>query len=204
MVRGAAGRKARERPAHVGRQLARAAPARAASMVAFSASRLVCPAMLEISPTTSPIRDTDALSSRTSVPVRSPSLTATRASSAEPSTCRPISSTDAPSSSAAAATVTDWPAVSEAVAVRVRAVACSSVAEDDTIPTIPPTAASKSSVSYSARISAQSVSATLSASSCTAAIAACSWYGPSARLVARVCSTRAVPSAISRIRSRAR
>ncbi len=48
-------------------------------------------------------------------------------------------------SSAAAATVVDWLAVSVAVAVIACAVACSSVAEDDTVPMIPPTAASKSS-----------------------------------------------------------
>ncbi len=45
-----------------------AAPARAASMVAFSASRLVCPAMVEMSPTTSPIRETAALRACTCVP----------------------------------------------------------------------------------------------------------------------------------------
>ncbi len=136
-----------------------AAPARAASMVALRASRFVWPAMVEISPTTSPMRETAVFSSSTRAPVRSASPTARRASSAEPLTCRPISCTDEPSSSAAAATVltfepacsaaaatvVDWLAVSVAVAVMVWAVACSSVAEEDTMPMMPPTAASNPS-----------------------------------------------------------
>ena len=134
-----------------------AAPARAASMVALSASRLVCPAMFEISPTTSPIRETTVLSSSTSAPVWSVSDTASRASCAEPSTCRPISWTEEPSSSAAAATVltltaaasaatatvVDRLAVRVAVTVIVCAVAWSSEAEAETWPMMPPIAASK-------------------------------------------------------------
>ncbi|GJD92289.1 hypothetical protein BHAOGJBA_5842 [Methylobacterium hispanicum] len=48
-------------------------------------------------------------------------------------------------SSAALAVVADSPAVSAAVAVMVWAVACSSVADDETVPTMPPTARSKPS-----------------------------------------------------------
>ncbi|GJE68607.1 hypothetical protein CHKEEEPN_0123 [Methylorubrum podarium] len=136
-----------------------ASPARAASIVALSASRLVCPAIVAIIATTSPIRAAESERSRTRVAVCPASSTAACASVAEPSTCRPISCTEAPSSSAAAATVAtfeaaspadaatvlDCPAVRVALAVMAPAVAWSSVAAAVTPPTMPPTARWKSS-----------------------------------------------------------
>ncbi len=124
-----------------------ASPARAASMVALSASRLVWLAIDEIRPTTSPMRDTASLSSRMCPAVPAASSTALRASAAEPETWRPISWTEAPSSSAAAATVPTfsavWPATaateveraaaSVAPSVMIAAVAWSSVAEAATL-----------------------------------------------------------------------
>ena len=114
-----------------------ASPARAASIVALSARRFVWLAMLEISPTTSPMRVAAWLKSCTRCWVWSASPTAVWARLAEPSTCRPISCTDEPNSSAAvatvctlaeacsaaAATVVDWLAVSVALDVMVWAVA---------------------------------------------------------------------------------
>ena len=61
-------------------------PARAASMVAFSASRLVCPAISEMIETTSPILPAARLSSWTREAVRAASFTARVASRADPST----------------------------------------------------------------------------------------------------------------------
>ncbi len=130
-----------------------ASPARAASMVALSARRLVWPAMSEISLTTSPMRAVAPLSSCTRASVAPASRTAAPASSAEPCTCRPISCTDEPSSSEAAATVstleaacsaaaateTDWRAVSLAVPLIACAVVCSSDAARPTDSTMPPT-----------------------------------------------------------------
>ncbi len=108
-----------------------AAPARAASIVALSASRLVWSAIEEIRVTTSPTRCAPALSAWTSCAVAAASWTAVWARSAEDPTWRPISSTVEPSCSAATATVVtlveacsaaaaalvDWPAVWVAVAL---------------------------------------------------------------------------------------
>ena len=56
-----------------------ASPARAASMVAFSASRLVCDAILEINSTTEPMCLAASSSERIAWLVRSASLTVVRA-----------------------------------------------------------------------------------------------------------------------------
>src|SRR5258707_1285718 len=80
-------------------------PARAASMVAFSASKLVCAAMLWINFTTSPIFSAPVESAPTVALVRSASPTALLAISLERATWREISLTELDSSSAAAATV---------------------------------------------------------------------------------------------------
>ncbi len=134
-----------------------ASPARAASIVALRASRLVWLAIAEIICITSPIRLAAALSSATRAAVWSASPTAFWARSLEPCTCRPISRMELPSSSvaaatvvtltaassAAAATVPDWLPASWAISVIARAVACNSVADDATCSTMPATACSK-------------------------------------------------------------
>ena len=78
-----------------------ASPARAASIVALSASRLVCSAMSVIRRTTSPMRPAASLSSLTVALVRSASLTALPAIAFDCATWRSISVTEAASSSAA-------------------------------------------------------------------------------------------------------
>ena len=80
-------------------------PARAASMVALSASRLVCAAIEWISLTTSPIFSAPVESTCTVALVRSASPTALLAISLERATWREISVTELDSSSAAEATV---------------------------------------------------------------------------------------------------
>ena len=80
-------------------------PARAASMVALSASRLVWAAIEWISLTTSPIFSAPVESACTVALVRSASPTALLAISLERATWREISATELDSSSAAAATV---------------------------------------------------------------------------------------------------
>ena len=82
-----------------------ASPARAASIVAFSASRLVCPAMVLIRPTTSPIFCAPSANVLTMPSVRLASCTALSAISEDCATWRAISEIDADSSSAAEATV---------------------------------------------------------------------------------------------------
>ncbi len=82
-----------------------ASPARAASMVAFSASRLVCPAMDAMREATWLISAV-AVSMRSMAPAASrASATARRATSLDRPACRAISDPDAPSSSVAAATL---------------------------------------------------------------------------------------------------
>ena len=80
-------------------------PARAASMVAFSANRLVCEAIEWISCTTSPIFSAPVDSICTVALVCSASVTARLATSRDCATWRAISPTELDSSSAAAATV---------------------------------------------------------------------------------------------------
>ena len=93
-----------------------ASPARAASMVAFSASRLVCAAILEISPTTEPIRSAASSSERMFRLVRSVSATAERAISMPRAACSPISWIEFDSSSVAATVrSTLWRVSAEAV-----------------------------------------------------------------------------------------
>ena len=82
-----------------------ASPARAASMVALSASRLVWLAMSLISFTTSPILSAASARLRTCPFVRSASAAALLAMSADWPTCRLISAIDPDSCSVAAATV---------------------------------------------------------------------------------------------------
>jgi len=96
-----------------------ASPARAASMVAFRARRLVCDAMFEIIPTMSPIRVEVSRRACTRAAVWSASVMASSARPAEPCTCRPISCTEVPNSSAAAATVLTFVAASSAAAATV-------------------------------------------------------------------------------------
>src|SRR6478735_350124 len=134
-------------------------PARAASMVALSASKLVCSAMVLISSTTSPMRLAafDNWLTRSLV-VRAWS-TASLAIRADSCTCLEISLTDEDSSSVAeatdctlveassdaAATVVVTSCARSAVLVSTPAEASSSVEADDTVSTISPTAPSKSS-----------------------------------------------------------
>ena len=93
-----------------------ASPARAASIVAFSASRLVCAAILEISPTTEPIRSAASSSERMVWLVRSVSATAERAISMPRAACWPISWIEFDSSSVAATVrSTLWLVSAEAV-----------------------------------------------------------------------------------------
>ena len=80
-----------------------ASPARAASIVALSASRLVCSAISVISRTTSPMRPAASSSSLTVALVHSASPTALVAMVFDCATCRSISVTEAASSSAAEA-----------------------------------------------------------------------------------------------------
>jgi hypothetical protein len=126
-------------------------------MVALRARRLVCSAIAVINFTTSPIR----CAARDSVAMRSSaSLACTTAASAirlEPWTWRPISSTDAESSSVAVATdcileeacsetLATWldkACVVSAVRVGVVAAVSSYAAEAETVDTIEPTALSK-------------------------------------------------------------
>ncbi len=82
-----------------------ASPARAASMVAFSASRLVWAAMARISSTTSPIFCAASLSCVTDACVALASSVALSATWAERATRWLISAIDADSSSVPAATV---------------------------------------------------------------------------------------------------
>ena len=108
-------------------------PARAASMVALSASRLVWAAMLWISLTTSPIFSAPVDNTWTVALVRSASPTALLAISLDRVTCREISATELDSSSAAAATVpTLFEALSDAApTVAARALASLAVAVMD-------------------------------------------------------------------------
>ena len=76
-------------------------PARAASMVALSASRLVCEAICEIRPTTDPMRSVASARERIDWLVRSASPTAARAMSTPLLACCPISLIEADSSSVA-------------------------------------------------------------------------------------------------------
>ena len=93
-----------------------ASPARAASMVALSASRLVWPAMLEISATTSPMRAAPSARASTRALVRRLLSTAPAAAAEVWPTCWPISLAVAASSSVAAATAWTFCAVSLAAA----------------------------------------------------------------------------------------
>ena len=138
-----------------------ASPARAASMVALSASRLVCPAMVLISSTTSPIRLAACASSPTRSLVLRAWSTASLAMFDEVCTWRLISLTDeaissvadatdctlVEASSEAAATMVVSSCDRSAVAVSVPAEASSSVEAEDTVSMISPTATSKSSAS---------------------------------------------------------
>ncbi len=82
-----------------------ASPARAASMVALSASRLVCPAMARISLITSPIFSAACASAAICALVSCASPTAARTMSAVEASWRPISPIEEASSSAANAAV---------------------------------------------------------------------------------------------------
>ena len=82
-----------------------ASPARAASMVAFSASRLVCSAMLVITFTTLPISADESPSLATVAVVVSAAVTARAATSLASAALTAISRIDAPICSAPAATV---------------------------------------------------------------------------------------------------
>ena len=82
-----------------------AAPARADSMVALSASRLVCSAIWRMSPTTSPMRPAASASSPISVFMASDSAAAVATRASAWSSWVPISPIEAESSSAALATV---------------------------------------------------------------------------------------------------
>jgi hypothetical protein len=82
-----------------------ASPARAASMVALSASRLVCPAMSLISSTTSPIFCAAAASPAICALVVSASLTEARTTSVVRTNCSLISPIEAESSEAAVAAI---------------------------------------------------------------------------------------------------
>ena len=131
-----------------------ASPARAASIVAFSASRLVWPAMVLISSTTSPIRAAAIESSLTRSVVVRAWLTASPAIRADSCTCRLISLTEEDSSSVAVATDCTLPVASPeatattevsscarcAVVASVEDDASSSVDAEDTVSMISPTA----------------------------------------------------------------
>src|ERR1039458_759063 len=98
------------------------APARAASMVALSASRLVCPAIAWISPTTSPMRVAALPSSDMVVTVRWASDTARPATSVDFAACEAISPIEAANSSTEPAAVVT---LSDAAATRCSAVRAS-------------------------------------------------------------------------------
>ncbi|GJE61891.1 hypothetical protein MPOCJGCO_4017 [Methylobacterium trifolii] len=141
-----------------------ASPARAASMVAFNASRLVWPAMSEMRPTIWPMLPAAEARRRTSPAMPSASRSAEAARSAEAVTWVPISRTEAESSSVAAATVSAESAASaEAEATRRLSAEVSSAARDrpwaaasnwaaaaETASTMPPTCRSKPSARPSA------------------------------------------------------
>ena len=111
-----------------------ASPARAASMVAFSASRLVCPAMVLISSTTSPMRLAAFDNSLTRSLVTRAWPTASLAIRADSCTWRLISLTEEDSSSVAEATdCTLVEASSEAAATAVVS-CCERSAVDDSVP----------------------------------------------------------------------
>jgi len=140
-----------------------ASPARAASIVALSASRLVWLAMSLMRFTTSPIFCAASAKVCTRALVISASAAALPAMPVDWATWRPISATEELSSSAAlatvctlveacsdaAATAVDWREVSSAVAVMLWAVACISVADEATVRSTMETSASKSWVSFS-------------------------------------------------------
>jgi hypothetical protein len=143
-----------------------ASPARAASIVAFSASRLVCPAMVLIRPTTSPIFCAPSASVLTMLSVRLASCTARSAISDDCATWRAISEIDADNCSAADATVCTLTlaastaavtlvacaVVSPVVAAIAPAVASSSVAAEATTPTRPAVRSSNSRSRASSRL----------------------------------------------------
>ena len=79
-----------------------ASPARAASMVALSASRLVCAAIAEMAPTTDPMRSAASSSERMTSWVRAASDAADFAMPSPRVDCWPISSIDSDSASVAA------------------------------------------------------------------------------------------------------
>ncbi len=125
-----------------------ASPARAASMVALSASRLVCSAIAVISFTTSPMRPAACDSSVMRASVFSACFTASPAMRLDSCTCRLISVTEAVISSVARGDRLDIgrgllggrrhrcrraAAWSRRVLVRVPAAASSSVEADDTV-----------------------------------------------------------------------
>src|SRR5262245_34553390 len=97
-------------------------PARAASIVAFKASRLVCPAIAWMSPTTSPIRVAAAPSCDIVVTVRCASETARPATSVDFAACEAISPIEAASSSTELAAAVTF---SEAAVTRLVAVSAS-------------------------------------------------------------------------------
>jgi hypothetical protein len=185
-----------------------ASPARAASIVALSASRLVWPAMSLISLSTSPIFCAASARPRIVWLVRSASLTARPAICAEDDAWRPISPIEALSSSAAeatvwtltvacsdaAATAPAWREVSSAVADSDCAEDCMSPAAEATPSTTPPTDSSKPSaiLSIAARFSAsaRSRSAAPSTSSALARVKP-SRNTASARAMAPTSSLRA-------------
>ncbi|GJD56053.1 hypothetical protein IFDJLNFL_1945 [Methylobacterium dankookense] len=171
-----------------------ASPARAASMVALSARRLVWLAISEISPTIWPMLPAAAARRRTSAAIASASRVAEAERSAEAVAWVPISRTEAESSSVAAATVSaeraascealaTWrlsEVVSSAAWAIPSAAAWSWVAAAETVSTMPPTCASKPSARLStARRWAAAVSAP--SRSCSAR-----WARPSATLSRKV------------------
>jgi len=137
-----------------------ASPARAASMVAFSASRLVCSAIVVIRVTTLPISSAASFSACTMVFADSALTLASVVVRSASATCRVISWIDADSCSAAAATVwalaeacsvaaataVVWSVVASASCVRLPAVPriCSAAAATES--TTPETWCSKRSV----------------------------------------------------------
>ena len=163
-----------------------ASPARAASMVALSASRLVWLAMSLIRLTTSPIFCAASASPWTFSLVFWASSTAFWAILLDWPTWRPTSSTDWDSSSAAeatvctlveassdaAATAVDWRLVSSAVDAMDCAEPCISVAAEATVAMMAPAPASKSSASSSMALR---FSSSALASACFFSSAAISW-----------------------------
>ena len=92
-----------------------ASPARAASMVAFSASRLVCEAICEISPTTEPTLSTESESEPTMPFALLASSTASSAMLAPREDCARISPIELDSSSAALAILFEFFALLSAI-----------------------------------------------------------------------------------------